>query len=81
MKNLKYDKIRTYFWLNKKSIILATITGILFNTLTVLVPLIQGHLLDLYKAQNDTTYIILFALGFFLFVRKNRQRKIDRLKR
>ena len=40
MKNLKYDKIRTYFWLNKKSFILAT----------------------------DTTYIILFALGFFLFV-------------
>ena len=67
MKNLKYDKIRTYFWLNKKSFILATITGILFNTLTVLVPLIQGYLLDLYKAQNDTTYIILFALGFFLF--------------
>lgn len=68
MKNLKYDKIRIYFWLNKKSFILATITGILFNTLTVLVPLIQGYLLDLYKAQNDTTYIILFALGFFLFV-------------
>lgn len=68
MKEIRYDKISTYFKLNKKSFILATITGIIFNGLMAFVPLVQGKLIDLYKEQSDIKYIILFALSFLLFV-------------
>ena len=33
MKDIRYDKISTYFKLNKKSFILATLTGVIFNGL------------------------------------------------
>lgn len=31
--NLRYDRVRTYFKLNKKSFILASITGVIYNSL------------------------------------------------
>lgn len=68
MKKIQYDKISTYFKLNKKPFIIATITGILFNGLMALVPIVQGKLIDAYKAQQDVKYIILFALTFLAFV-------------
>lgn len=68
MKNLRYDKISTYFKLNKKSFIIATITGIVFNGLMAFVPIMQGKLLDLYKEKEDVMYIVYFALSFLAFV-------------
>ena len=68
MSKIRYDKISTYFKLNKKSFILSTITGVIYNGLMAFVPLVQGKLIDLYKAQSDVKYIILFALSFLLFV-------------
>ena len=68
MKKIDYSKIRTYFYLNKKSFILATITGIIYNVLMVLVPLLTGKLIDLFKAQEDTIKIVTYALLFLIFV-------------
>ncbi len=68
MRDIRYDKISTYFKLNKKSFILATIAGVIFNGLMAFVPLVQGELINAYKAQKDAKYIILFALSFFAFI-------------
>lgn len=68
MKDIRYDKISTYFKLNKKSFILATITGVIFNGLMAFVPLVQGKLINAYKTQQDAKYIILFALSFLAFI-------------
>lgn len=68
MKKIDYSKIRTYFYLNKKSFILATITGIIYNVLMVLVPLLTGKLINLFKAQEDTIKIVTYALLFLIFV-------------
>ena len=68
MKDIRYDKISTYFKLNKKSFILATITGFIFNGLMAFVPLVQGKLINAYKTQQDAKYIILFALSFLAFI-------------
>lgn len=68
MKKIDYSKIRTYFYLNKKSFIFATITGIIYNVLMVLVPLLTGKLIDLFKAQEDTIKIVTYALLFLIFV-------------
>lgn len=69
MKNKnQYDKISTYFKLNKKSFIIATISGIIFNSLMAFVPIIQGKLIDAYQEQKDSKYIVIFALSFLLFI-------------
>ena len=68
MKRTQYDKISTYFKLNKKSFIIATITGIIFNGLMAFVPIVQGKLIDAYKEQEDVKYIIYFAIAFLAFV-------------
>lgn len=68
MRVIRYDKISTYFKLNKKSFILATITGVIFNGLMAFVPLVQGELINAYKAQKNAKYIILFALSFLVFI-------------
>ena len=68
MKKIRYDKISTYFKLNFKSFIIATVTGIVFNSLMALVPIIQGKLIDAFKAQEDAKYIISFALIFLIFI-------------
>jgi len=64
----RYDKISTYFSLNKKSFLIATVTGVIFNGLMAFVPLIQGKLIDCYKAQKDARYIVFFAVSFLAFV-------------
>lgn len=66
--NLRYDRVRTYFKLNKKSFILATITGVIYNSLMALVPIVQGKLIDAFNAQDDVKCIIKFALTFLIFV-------------
>ena len=68
MKRTQYDKISTYFKLNKKSFIIASITGIIFNGLMAFVPIVQGKLIDAYKEQEDVKYIIYFAIAFLAFV-------------
>ncbi len=68
MKRTQYDKISTYFKLNKKSFIIATITGIIFNGLMAFVPIVQGKLIDAYKEQEDVKYIIYFSIAFLAFV-------------
>lgn len=69
MKNKnQYDKISTYFKLNKKSFIIATISGIIFNSLMAFVPIIQGELIDAYQEQKDPKYIVIFALSFLIFI-------------
>lgn len=68
MRDIRYDKISTYFKLNKKSFILATIAGVIFNGLMAFVLLVQGELINAYKAQKDAKYIILFALSFLAFI-------------
>lgn len=68
MKNIRYDKISTYFKLNIKSFIIASITGIVFNSLMALVPIIQGKLIDAFKNQENAKYIINFSLVFLIFI-------------
>lgn len=68
MKKYDYSKISTYFKLNKISFIIATITGVIYNGLMALVPIVQGKLIDLYIEQNDVKYIIYFAISFLAFV-------------
>lgn len=68
MKKYQYDKVSTYFKLNKKSFIIATITGFILNSLMALVPIVQGKLIDEYEKQADAKYIIYFALSFLAFV-------------
>ena len=68
MKKYDYSKISTYFKLNKVSFIIASITGVIFNALMALVPIVQGKLIDLYIEQNDVKYIIYFAIAFLAFV-------------
>ncbi len=63
-----YQKLSTYFFLNKKSFILSSITGIFYNVLLVFIPIIQGKLIDLYETSNDKKYIIYFTLSFLLLV-------------
>lgn len=68
MKNRRFDKVSTYFFLNKKSFIIATITGIFYNVLMAFVPILQGKLIDSFKMQDDVKYIIKLALAFLAFV-------------
>ena len=68
MTKVDYSKIRTYFYLNKKSFILASITGIIYNVLMVLVPILMGKLIDLFKVQGDNKKIINYALLFLIFI-------------
>ncbi|MDY2888807.1 MAG: ABC transporter ATP-binding protein [Candidatus Caccosoma sp.] len=68
MSKIKYDKISTYFKLNKKSFILATISGIFYNVLMVLVPILLGKLIDVFKIQANKNEIIILAILFFLFI-------------
>jgi ATP-binding cassette, subfamily B, multidrug efflux pump len=68
MKNYRYDKISTYFKLNLKTIILVTISGLIYNVLMVFVPIIQGKLIDYYSTSNDVKYILYFAISFLVFV-------------
>ncbi len=63
-----YQKLSTYFFLNKKSFILSSITGIFYNVLLVFIPIIQGKLIDLYETSNDKKYIIWFSISFLLLV-------------
>ncbi len=63
-----YQKLSTYFFLNKKSFILSSITGIFYNVLLVFIPIIQGKLIDLYETSNDKKYIIYFSISFLLLV-------------
>ena len=67
-KELRYDKVSTYLYINKKSLIISSITGVIFNGLTVLVPIFQGYLLNEYMNQKDPLMILYFALSFLLFV-------------
>lgn len=68
MKTVPYDKIRTYFKLNKKAFILTAISGLIFDGLMCLVPILQGYLIDAFKEQRDVIHIISLAVLFLLFV-------------
>lgn len=68
MSKNRYDKISTYFKLNKKSFILATISGIFYNVLMVFVPIVMGKLINAFKEQASKQYIIQFAILFLMFV-------------
>lgn len=68
MSKIRYDKISTYFKLNKKSFILATISGIFYNVLMVFVPILMGKLIDCFKEQSNKQLIIQLSLLFLLFV-------------
>lgn len=56
MSKNRYDKISTYFKLNKKSFILATISGIFYNVLMVFVPIVMGKLINAFKEQASNIY-------------------------
>lgn len=74
----KYNKLSYYFFLNKKAFILSTISGILYNTLMVFVPLLLGNLIDLYTSSLDKQDIVIKALLFFfliVFIQFNRYLK------
>lgn len=68
MKKIEYDKIRTYFVLNKGAFLLASISGILYNVLMVLVPYAQGSLIDCFQEGESKEQIILYAILFLLLV-------------
>lgn len=67
-KQYSYNRVSTYFLLNKKSFLIATITGIIYNVLSVLVPYFQGKLIDLYQQKEEIIYIVYFAISFFFFI-------------
>ena len=67
-KQYSYNKVSTYFLLNKKSFLIATITGIIYNVLSVLVVYFRGKLIDLYQQKEETIYIVYFAISFLFFI-------------
>ncbi len=74
----KYNKLSYYFFQNKKSFILSTISGILYNTLMVFVPILLGNLIDLYTSSTNKKDIAIKALLFFfliVFIQFNRYLK------
>lgn len=75
MKKRKLDKISTYFLDHIYICILIAITGLTFNGLMSLVPIIQGKLIDAFFSRESLELIlrlsILFA-SFVLFVQLNR---------
>ena len=68
MKTYKYDKISTYFLINKKTFILVTISGLIYNILMIFVPIVQGKLIDYYSTSYDSKYILYFSISFLIFV-------------
>ncbi len=64
----KYNKLSYYFFQNKKSFILSTISGILYNVLMVFVPILLGNLIDLYTSSTNKKDIAIKALLFFLLI-------------
>lgn len=64
----KYNKLSYYFFQNKKSFILSTISGILYNVLMVFVPILLGNLIDLYTSSTNKKDIAIKALLFFILI-------------
>lgn len=64
----KYNKLSYYFFQNKKSFILSTISGILYNVLMVFIPILLGNLIDLYTSSTNKKDIAIKALLFFLLI-------------
>ncbi len=74
-KKVRYDKVSTYLKLNIKTVILLSITGLLFDGLMCLVPILQGNVIDEFESQVSLKRIIIYTLlflGFVLFVQVNR---------
>ncbi len=67
-KNIRYDKVSTYLKLNKGTVILLSLTGLLFDGLMCLVPIIQGKVIDEFEAQSSLDRIVRYTVFFFLFV-------------
>lgn len=75
MKELRYDRIRTYFKLNIKVAILLSVTSFLFNVSTAFVPTFQGYLIDSFnnlEPFKETLKLILYFLCLVFFVQINR---------
>ncbi len=75
MKNVRYDKIGTYFKLNIGVVILLSITAFLFNVSIAFVPTFQGYVIDALKDKKEFSYVLhlsLYYLAFVLFVQLNR---------
>ncbi len=67
MKN-NYNKLSYYFFLNKKSFILSTISGVFYNVLMVFVPLLLGDLINLFSSSSDKKDILIKSILFFLLI-------------
>lgn len=76
--NIRYDRVRSYFWLNRKPFIIATITGIIYNGLMAFIPILQGKLIDSFSVSINLKRIISLAISFLVivvFVQINRMLK------
>ncbi|MEG2159055.1 MAG: ABC transporter ATP-binding protein, partial [Clostridia bacterium] len=72
---MKYDKIATYFRLNLAVVIVVIISGMFFDGLMWIVPLLQGDLINSFAQGQSFEAVALCAtyfLGVVLFIQLNR---------
>lgn len=75
MKNIKYNKIRTYFKLNIGIVIILSLTSLMFNISIAYVPTLQGYLIDAFNTSEpfkDIMLLILYYLCLVIFAQVNR---------
>jgi len=73
-----YSKVSTYFKLNKKSFIIVVLTGLIYNSLLALIPVLQGYIINAIKNEKPNDYIFMLCgimIGFVFFVQINRYLK------
>lgn len=72
---LQYDKIFTYFKMNKLLVIILCVTDFLFNALMCLIPIMQGRAIDVFsdgEPFNRLIEAVTAFIGLVLFVQVNR---------
>ncbi len=62
------DKVSTYFKEFKVSFILATISGLIYNSLMAFIPIMQGKLINNYILNKDVKELYIGCLLFILLV-------------
>lgn len=72
-----YNKVRYYFLYHYKLIILLTITGLLYNGLMCLVPIVEGNTINSISTLDSSNVIknVIIFISLVLFIQINRMLK------
>ena len=74
-KSLAYDKISTYYKINKKEVFLFSVSGLLFDGLMSLIPMYLGNIINMAALGEETNKVLLNGLLFIalvIFIQSNR---------